>query len=185
MFWHRQLSEGDMHMNSKWHRLGRFCVACLLAGPMTACNESTPISPSSAQPDDYLIKLSESLPCTSLDTVNKLMGVVSERTPDGIQPVGDATVNLVRVIDIGGFAEFHILKGILTAADGSYFMCVPPPLEGSGATEADGQAFQMRVGKAGTERSLTTSGTGTTFGVTTSSRSTWSLTAIDTRTSSL
>jgi hypothetical protein len=79
-----------------------------------------------------------------------VIGVVSERTPDGIQPVGDATVNLLRAVDQGGgYSHFEELKGMRTAADGSYSICVPPPLEGSGATGPDGQAFQLRVGKSG------------------------------------
>jgi hypothetical protein len=77
------------------------------------------------------------------------MGVVSERTPDGIRPVGDATVILFRAVDQGGYFNFEQLRGMRTAADGSYSICVPPPLEGSGATGPDGQAFQLRAGKSG------------------------------------
>ena len=137
-------------MNPEWHRLGRFCVACLLAGPMTACSESAPIAPSStaSAPPDYFL-LTFSAPCTSLDTANTVMGVVSERASDGIQPVGDATVNLLRAVDQGGYFDFDESRAMRTAADGSYSICVPPPLEGSGATGPDGQAFQLRVGKSG------------------------------------
>ena len=48
----------------------------------------------------------------------------------------------------------HILqidpvKETRTTADGGYFICLPPPPGGTGATEPGGQRFEVRVGKNG------------------------------------
>lgn len=138
-------------MYLEWRRLGRFYVACLLVGPMTACNGSGPTAPSSTVSDAPLLSPNQALQiaCTYLDTVNTVFGVVSEQTPEGFRPVGDATVELFRVVEQGSDNILEPLKAILTAADGSYSMCVPPPLEGSGATGSDGQAFEVHVRKSG------------------------------------
>jgi hypothetical protein len=76
---------------------------------------------------------------------------VSERTTDGIQPISGAIVELF----LGDSRESdHVLyldpvKETRTTADGGYFMCLPPPTGGTGATDPDGQPFEVRVRKNG------------------------------------
>jgi hypothetical protein len=78
-------------------------------------------------------------------------GVVSERTPDGIQPISGATVELFLggSRDANNTFDLDPVKETLTKADGGYFMCLPPPTGGTGATEPAGQPFEVRVRKNG------------------------------------
>ena len=136
-------------MNSK-HFLRVVSIPLLLAGFMTACSES-PITPSSTgavvtpSPTAPIVAPS---PTGPVDTANSVRGVVSERTPDGIQPISGAFVELF----LGGSPEsgdiLDPLKGTLTGAKGGYIMYLPSP-GGSGATGPDGQAFEIRVRKDG------------------------------------
>jgi len=41
------------------------------------------------------------------------------------------------------------IRETLTRADGSYHLCLPAPIEPSGATGPDGQPFEVRVRKEG------------------------------------
>jgi hypothetical protein len=86
-----------------------------------------------------------------LDTVTTVSGVVSERTPDGIRPINGAIVELFLgdSRDSDNVFNRDPVKATLTRADGGYFMCLPPPLGSTGATEPGGQAFDVRVRKDG------------------------------------
>ena len=113
----------------------------LLAGLVTACSESAPVTPSPTAPiAASSTPSSGSAICAGpLDTANTVRGVVSERTPDGIQPISGA------IVELFSRDSDHSLKETLTRSDGGYFMCMPPP-GGSGATD---QLFEVRVRKNG------------------------------------
>ena len=70
---------------------------------------------------------------------------MSARTPDGIQPISDAIVELFLV---GSDNIFEPVKVTVTGADGSYVIHLPAP-GGSGATGPDGQPFEVRARKGG------------------------------------
>ena len=117
-------------------------IPFLLAGLATACSQSA----TAPSPTGPLIVPSLTLPT---DTANSVRGVVSARTPDGIQPISGAIVELF----VGGSREsgnmLDPLKGTLTGAKGGYVMYLPEPDGNSGATGPDGQPFEVRVRKEG------------------------------------
>lgn len=128
-------------------RLGRFGVACSLAGAMAACNGQSPTAPpptASTALHSLPIYVTERMCSPPVDTANTVTGVVSEKTSDGIRPVGEANVELFL-----GDSDNTLVRVTLTAADGSYFVCLPPPLNASGGTGAAGQGFELRVHKPG------------------------------------
>ena len=86
-----------------------------------------------------------------LDTASTVWGKVSERTPDGIQAISGAIVELFS--GDGGDSTNSVpldpVKQTVTRADGGYSMCLPPPFGSTGGTGPDGQSFQVRVHKDG------------------------------------
>jgi hypothetical protein len=139
-----------------WRRFLRaLSIPFLVAGLVTACSKSAPITPSatpSFTPSPTPGYGSGSVICGGpLDTATTVSGVVSERTPDGIQPIGGAIVELFsgdsRVPE--NILDLNPVKETLTRADGGYFMCLPPPIGGTGGTGPGGQPFEVRVRKNG------------------------------------
>jgi len=107
-------------------------IPLLLAGTVTACSESAPIAPSPTR----------TLDAVAAETVG---GAVSERTPDGIQPISDAIVELF----VGESDNiFESVKVTVTEANGGYVIHLPSP-GGSGGTGPDGQLFEVRARKGG------------------------------------
>jgi hypothetical protein len=68
-----------------------------------------------------------------------------------MQPIGGAIVELFLggSQDSGNSPDRNPVKQALTRADGGYYMCLPPPIGSTGATEPGGQAFELRVRKDG------------------------------------
>ena len=130
-------------------------IPLLLAGLVTACSEPAPTTPSSAPPitpSPTPNSGSGSPICGGpLDTATTVSGVVSERAPDGIQPISGAIVELFLgdSRDSDSIFDLDPVKETLTKVDGGYFMCLPPPTDGSGGTGPGGQAFEARVRKNG------------------------------------
>jgi hypothetical protein len=131
-----------------WKSLMRaLWIPFLLAGPLTACSESPPVTRSPTAPIAPSSPGSGSASgiCAGpLDTANTVRGVVSERTPGGIQPISDAIVELF-LRDYASILDPHPVKETLTGAAGGYLLCLPPP-GGSGAAD---QPFEVRVRKNG------------------------------------
>jgi hypothetical protein len=127
-------------------------IPFLLAGLVSACSDSTLLSPSPT-PSSGSASVSVLSPICAgpLDTATTVAGVVSERTPDGIQSIGGATVELFLgdSLDSGNILGAEPIRQTLTRADGGYFMCLPPPIGGTGGTGPGGQAFEVRVRKDG------------------------------------
>jgi len=134
-----------------WKRFVRVVsLPFLLAGLVTGCR--SPITPSSTGP---LVAPSPTGPVVApsptgpVDTAEAVGGVVSERTQDGTQAISGAIVELF----LGDSPEsgniLIPLKETLTGANGGYLMHLPSPLDGSGGTGPDGQAFEVRVSKDG------------------------------------
>ena len=62
-----------------------------------------------------------------------MTGVVSERTSEGNQPISGAIVELFLGEHRESDTMVESVKETLTRIDGAYFMCLPPPIGGSGA----------------------------------------------------
>jgi hypothetical protein len=128
----------------------------LLATFVTACRGPAAMgpSPTSASGSEFAIsRLASSLPgCGgALDTVSNLEGVVSERTPDGIQPIAGAVVELFLADrrDSENIADLEPVKATVTRSDGKYLICLPVPTGGTGGTGPGGQPFDVLVRKDG------------------------------------
>ena len=78
-----------------------------------------------------------------------MTGVVSERTSKGNQPISGAIVELFLGDSRESDTIVDSVKETLTRIDGGYFMCLPPPVGGSGGTGPGGQPFEVRVRKNG------------------------------------
>jgi hypothetical protein len=123
-------------------------IPLLLAELLTACSESVPVTPSpiprSPIPTSGTVIASG---CTLPD----VYGVVSERTPDGIQPISAAIVELFfgASRDSDNAFKLDAVEETLTNAAGHYSICLPPPPDGTGGTGPTGQQFEVRVRKDG------------------------------------
>jgi hypothetical protein len=125
-----------------WKSLVRATWRFLLAGLVVACSDPAPTAPSPTALSPTAPSPTEILDTVAAETVG---GVVSERTPDGIQPISDANVELfLRESD----NIFDPVKVTVTGANGRYVIHLPSP-GGSGATGRDGQLFEVRARKDG------------------------------------
>ena len=121
----------------------------VLAGLLTACGESAPIAPSPAVPTASSNPRFGTVCAGPLDTTSTVTGVVSERTSEGNQPISGAIVELFLGEHRESDTMVEPVKETLTRIDGGYFMCLPLPIGGSGATGPGGQPFVLRVRKNG------------------------------------
>ena len=80
-----------------------------------------------------------------------MWGVVSEKIPDGIQPISGAIAELFLGDgrDSDNMFDLDPINETRTKADGFYSICLPPPTGASGSTGPGGQAFEVRVRKNG------------------------------------
>lgn len=138
-----------------WNRRSVW-IPFLLAGLVTGCGQSaltrpSPTGPVTSSPASPAGSASAICAGGPLDTASTVGGKVSERTPDGIQPISGAIVELFS--SDGGDSTNSVppdpVKQTVTRADGGYYMCLPPPFGSTGGTGPDGQSFQVRVRKTG------------------------------------
>ena len=127
-------------------------IPFLLAG-LLGCSQSNLIAPSpTPNPGSASLTGSPSVLCGGpLDTATTVGGVVSERTRKGIRPISGASVELFLrdPSESDEILDLDPVKETLTRADGRYFICLPPPAGGTGATVPGGQPFEVRVRKSG------------------------------------
>ncbi|HYN05756.1 MAG TPA: hypothetical protein VES67_00055 [Vicinamibacterales bacterium] len=74
---------------------------------------------------------------------------MSESTPAGTQPVSGAIVELFRGERPPSETAPIALRETITDAAGRYLLCFPQPAGGSGLTEPDEEAWEVRARKDG------------------------------------